>query len=276
MDTHPRHRHAFSLIELLVSIAVIALLLGVMLPALSRAREAGRRSVCASNARQLVIASHAYADDHRDFMPAGAPEFLRNLTRWHGSRNHPSEAFHSRGGALSDYLGDAAAQGVITPVRSCPSFLTTMLQLQEAGAGFEVSCGGYGYNNTFVGVRRRRVGDVFQLVTDRTGSALSSFGRPAATICFGDAAFASDAGAWGVIEYSFVEPRFWPDRPGARADPSLHFRHGERGSVAWLDAHVSLEGMTFSWSSGLYGVNAQDVDIGFIGRADDNALYGEP
>ena len=83
---------AFTLIELLVCVAMIALLVSILLPALARAREAGRESVCSSNLRQLLLAADMYADDSRGVYPAGAPDELANLTRWHGSvGEHPME-----------------------------------------------------------------------------------------------------------------------------------------------------------------------------------------
>jgi prepilin-type N-terminal cleavage/methylation domain-containing protein/prepilin-type processing-associated H-X9-DG protein len=61
-------RNAFTLIELLVVIAVIALLIGILLPALGRAREAGRQTVCTSNIKQFAIGANLYGNDFKDYL----------------------------------------------------------------------------------------------------------------------------------------------------------------------------------------------------------------
>ncbi|HEX2999142.1 MAG TPA: DUF1559 domain-containing protein [Armatimonadota bacterium] len=62
-------KSGFTLIELLTVIAIIAILAGILLPALSRAREMARRSTCSSNLRQLAQAVVMYARDYNDRLP---------------------------------------------------------------------------------------------------------------------------------------------------------------------------------------------------------------
>jgi prepilin-type N-terminal cleavage/methylation domain-containing protein len=62
-------RHAFSLIELLVSIAVIGLLAAIAFPAISAARASADRASAVSQLRQIGIAVHAYAGDHSGLLP---------------------------------------------------------------------------------------------------------------------------------------------------------------------------------------------------------------
>ena len=59
----------FTLIELLVVIAIIALLLAILVPALSRAKEKVKLLMCVSNCRQLVLAEGLYALDNNGKLP---------------------------------------------------------------------------------------------------------------------------------------------------------------------------------------------------------------
>ncbi|MFG0329467.1 MAG: type II secretion system protein [Phycisphaerales bacterium] len=60
---------AFTIVEVLVVIGIIALLIAIILPTLSRSRAASRTTECAGKMRQLAAAMTQYADDHRDWLP---------------------------------------------------------------------------------------------------------------------------------------------------------------------------------------------------------------
>ena len=63
-------RRAFTIVELLVTISIVALLMGLLMPGLRAAREGARGIQCASNLRQIGIAMFAYAFQHDDTLPS--------------------------------------------------------------------------------------------------------------------------------------------------------------------------------------------------------------
>jgi prepilin-type N-terminal cleavage/methylation domain-containing protein len=64
-----RNRRAFTLVELLVVIGIIAVLVAILLPSLNRARQYARSVQCLSNLRQLGIGMQLYRHDNQDFYP---------------------------------------------------------------------------------------------------------------------------------------------------------------------------------------------------------------
>ncbi|HEX7862773.1 MAG TPA: DUF1559 domain-containing protein [Verrucomicrobiae bacterium] len=73
-----RKRSGFTLIELLVVIGIIGILAGLLIPALSKARERGRAIRCVSNQKQIGVAFQLYVEDHQ-FMPPGR---IAGFTQW--------------------------------------------------------------------------------------------------------------------------------------------------------------------------------------------------
>ena len=76
-----RTRNAFTLIELLVVVSVIALLMALLLPALTRAKEAAQMLGCGNNQRQLHIALTTHASDNEEKFPPGSGYYLTSPNR---------------------------------------------------------------------------------------------------------------------------------------------------------------------------------------------------
>lgn len=250
----PRRFGAFTLIELLVVVAVIAALTTITVPALRAARDRAGRVVCASNIRQLGLVNRLYAGDNNHYyVRAAADIFGPNLERWHGRRTHVNEAFDPYTGPLADYLAGGA-------VKRCPSFLDYHAEAGQIAANFEAGCGGYGYNDEYIGGRADLSG-IGQ--GSRSSARTTEVGSPALTVMFTDTAFRQTLadGTTIFIEYSFAHPPFWEwfiqtlrvfpeaaDMPGlqGRPNPSIHFRHYGNTNVCWADGHVSSETMELS------------------------------
>ena len=116
MIRQPHANPGFTLIELLVVISIIAVLIGIMLPALARSRHVAKRITCAQNLRQLGIAITAYSGDNDSAIPnnPGGPAGLfyygnRQANSMIYSVDTAPPALVGHGLVLDGYLDDQRA-----------------------------------------------------------------------------------------------------------------------------------------------------------------------
>jgi prepilin-type processing-associated H-X9-DG protein/prepilin-type N-terminal cleavage/methylation domain-containing protein len=119
----PRRAEAFSLIELLVVIGIIALLAALLLPALASSKRRAQALTCANNQKQLTVAWMLYADDNADLLVNnhGVPETLARRQTW---ANNVEDWLASDDNTNLTYLSDSKLgpyANRATRIYKCPS-----------------------------------------------------------------------------------------------------------------------------------------------------------
>jgi prepilin-type N-terminal cleavage/methylation domain-containing protein len=121
-----RRIRAFTLVELLVVIGIIALLIGILMPALKKAREASQKTVCLSNLRQLATAMQLYASENKDYIPIGYMDQMQfsYVVNWNNSN-----------GTRVSQMGFLVSAGVISDGKAfyCPSEQDPQLSYDTPG-----------------------------------------------------------------------------------------------------------------------------------------------
>lgn len=200
----------FTLIELLVVIAIIALLVSLLLPALSAGRETARMVECANHLRQIAVAAVLYTDENNGYI---------QFTHTQYSSLNPT--FQNWSYWLYPYLSQPQRPKPLKPLMLCGS--QRPATFDDAGGWIDSM---YGING-IVPVTLPLVAAPWGF----TNVALSTIARPESVVFFGDAA----RGQGGVAT-----------RPYYRISGPLNLFYAHRGSranIAFIDGHVGAFGL---------------------------------
>jgi prepilin-type N-terminal cleavage/methylation domain-containing protein/prepilin-type processing-associated H-X9-DG protein len=107
MNRNNRMAKGFTLLEMLVVVAIIALLAALLLPGLNRSKNRARQAACLNNLRQINLAVHMYADDSSDAFPP--------------STNQPPASFTAYTQLLKNYVGLTGASPQRAGLFACPA-----------------------------------------------------------------------------------------------------------------------------------------------------------
>lgn len=219
-----RRQSGFTLIEVLVVVSIIALLIAILLPSLSKAREQSRRVVCQSNLRQLQHAVVFYLSDNKGIFP-------------------PHRTKVKEGTKGRDNLGEWAwfqqlERYTKTPeVPHCPT-LANHVQ-EDAGIVWSWAYNrldiGYGYNAWFLGLWNHSPSEQYFGLKSYPWFPEGRVKNPSINILFADANPKNDRQFGGQLWWPFVDG----DEGGTGEGINMR-RHQKGGNIVFNDGHAEF------------------------------------
>ncbi len=251
--TIPRACRAFSLIELLVVISIIALLVGILLPVLGAVRGTARATVCMSNQRQTTTALHTYTHDHRgQFVPNMQRLTAPNRALWWfgleaggpGSPTAMHRPMDTTKSPLAPYFG-----GDLVAQLHCPDFAHNDPRFFPK---FVQSSAHFGYNESLAPLAYKKL----------PSKRLADARQPTRVFAFADAVHIDGLNKING-QNAFYEPHYVQhNKIPAWFTGFGHFRHRGNANTAMLDGHVTARPQTqptFDTPAGAPAANLDDT-----------------
>jgi prepilin-type N-terminal cleavage/methylation domain-containing protein/prepilin-type processing-associated H-X9-DG protein len=236
-----RAKEGFTLVELLVVIALIAILAALLLPVLSRSKESAKSTKCISNLRQFGLSAQMYWNDNdgQTFAYGGIAANNGDLYwfGWIGSGPEETRAFDPTQGALYPYMGAG--------VDLCPSFDYSSAQFKLKAS---VPTCDYGCNLSLspLGLPPVNLKDICQ---------------PSALALLADAAQVNTFEAPASVTHPMFEEWYYINQDLDEANGQ--FRHDQRANAVFCDGHLEREAMV----EGTLDTRLPDQLIGWLPAA---------
>jgi prepilin-type N-terminal cleavage/methylation domain-containing protein/prepilin-type processing-associated H-X9-DG protein len=251
-----KQKTAFTLIELLVVISVISLLMGILMPVLTKTRQQGQSATCLNNLRQMVITAMMYANSNDDYFPMAyiteKDGSLRKFIAWDFTNVSNSGQKYIEPGLL--WQGE-----MIEKIQQCPSFKGKANWMDDPYTG-------YNYNTSYIGGSCAIKDGVVLSGTVIMSARATDVRRPESCAFFGD-------GQWENGANKFMRSPFpGPHDEGFSGNwaGTQGYRHLGKTNVAWCDGSARSVSDRFTETDPLGGENIAE-GTGFLSL--DNGAY---